>query len=71
MSLSPYRAAQPLGDMNLVGQAAKNCNYFGRFVYKNSYLGVERTDPVNRPWSSKILNTLRVNFYPRVIRRSW
>jgi len=34
----------------VVEQAAKNCNYFGRFVYKDGRLEVERTDPSDQLW---------------------
>jgi len=34
----------------IVEEAAKNCNYFGRFVYDGDRLRVERTDPNDQPW---------------------
>ena len=44
----------------VVEQAAKNCNYFGRFVYNDGCLEVERTDPADQPWergrSLKLVN---------------
>lgn len=36
----------------VVEQAAKNCKYFGRFVYEGRRLRVERTDPKDQQWDS-------------------
>lgn len=37
----------------VVEQAAKDCRYFGRFMYEGRRLRVERIDPKDQPWDSR------------------